>query len=143
ASGTQSFQTVIDTTPPVIKDMKSEVSIITDPNGDSKAQVIISWSTDEPATGQIKYAMGVASADDYPLSTQEDTNLTTSHVVIISNLQPSATYHMRLISKDSSGNIAVSDDYSVLTLNQEKSLLQYIIQILEERFSWLKGLGLF
>lgn len=137
------FTTIIDTTGPVIRDMKSETSIITDSSGNSKAQAIVSWSTDEPSTAQVKYAQGVVAGNDYPLSTTEDTNLSTSHVVIISNLQPSATYHMKLVSKDTSGNISVSDDYTVLTLNQDKSLLQYIIQILEERFSWLKGFGLF
>ena len=140
-SGSQSFQTIIDTTPPKIKDMKSEVSIVTDQDGNSKAQVIVSWSTDEPATGQVKYALGVAAADDYPLSTVEDKNLTTSHIVIIANLSTSATYHMKLISKDSSNNLAVSDDYSVITLNQQKTLLEYIVQILQNRFSWLSNLG--
>jgi hypothetical protein len=142
-SGIESFQTIIDSTPPVIKDMKSEVSIITAADGASKAQAVVSWSTDEPATSQIRYAMGVAIGSEYPLSTTEDTNLTTSHVMIISDLQPSATYHLKLLSKDSSNNLATSDDYTVLTLNQDKSLLQYIIQILEDRFSWLKGFGLF
>jgi hypothetical protein len=142
-SASLSFQTIVDTTAPAIKDMKSEVSILTDESGSSKAQAIISWSTDEPATSQVKYALGVAAGSDYPLSTTEDTNLTTSHIVIISNLQPSSTYHMKLVSKDSSGNIAASDDYTVLTLNQEKSLLQYIVQILEDRFAWLRTLGLF
>jgi hypothetical protein len=142
-SDSQSFSTIIDTTPPVIKDMKSEISIITDADGVSKAQAIVSWSTDEPATSQIRYAMGVAAGSEYPLSTTEDTNLTTSHVMIISELQPSATYHMKLLSKDASKNLASSDDYTVLTLNQDKSLLQYIVQILEDRFSWLKTFGLF
>jgi hypothetical protein len=123
--------------------MKSEISIITDADGVSKAQAIVSWSTDEPATSQIRYAMGVAAGSEYPLSTTEDTNLTTSHVMIISELQPSATYHMKLLSKDASKNLASSDDYTVLTLNQDKSLLQYIVQILEDRFSWLKTFGLF
>jgi hypothetical protein len=142
-SDLQSFSTIIDTTPPVIKDMKSEVSIITDPNGDSKAQAIISWSTDEPATSQVKYAMGVVANKEYPQATPEENNLTTSHVIIISNLQPSATYHLMLVSRDSSNNIGNSDDYTVLTLNQDKSLLQYIVQILEDRFSWMKSFGLF
>lgn len=142
-SENQTFQTIIDTTAPVIKDLKSETSIITDSNGESRAQAIISWSTDEPATSLIKYSQGVIAGDSYAFSTDEDKNLTTSHVVIISNLQPSSTYHMKIVSSDSSGNIGVSDDYTVLTLKQDTSLLQYIIQILEERFFWLKGLGLF
>lgn len=140
---TLTFSTVADTTPPEIKDLKSESSVVADSNGNSKAQAIISWSTDEPATSQIKYAMGVAAADNYPLSTQEDINLTTSHVVIISNLELSQTYHLRILSKDASGNLSTSDDYTVLTQNQNKSLVQYIVQILEERFFWLRKFGIF
>ncbi|MFA7254322.1 MAG: fibronectin type III domain-containing protein [Patescibacteria group bacterium] len=143
SSDSQTFKTIIDTLAPIIKDLKSETSIITDANGVSKAQAIISWSTDEPSTSQIKYSEGVVVGDSYPLSTQEDMNLTTSHIVILSNLQPSSTYHLKVVSKDSSNNIGVSDDYTVLTLNQQTSLLQYIVQILEERFSWVRGFGMF
>jgi hypothetical protein len=142
SSDIQSFQTIIDTIPPVISNMKSEVSVVTDPNGGTSAQAIVSWSTDEPATSQVKYAMGVVAVDDYPLSTQEEPGLTTSHVVIISNLQPSATYHMRLISKDSSANIGSSDDYTIITSSQQKTLLEYVVQILQNRFSWVSNLGI-
>lgn len=140
-SGEQSFTTIVDTTAPQIKDMKSETSIVTDANGESKAQAIISWSTDEPATSQVQYSLGMAQGDAYQYSTPEDANLSTSHVVVISNLLPAATYHMRIVSKDASTNIGVSDDYTVLTLKQETTLLQYIVQILEQRFFWMRGLG--
>lgn len=142
-SENMSFKTIVDTTAPVIRDLKSETSNVTDSNGESRAQVIVSWSTDEPASSQIKYSQGVVAGNSYAFSTQEDSNLTTSHVVIISNLQPSTTYHMMILSKDSSSNIGTSDDYSVITLTQDKSLVQYIIQILEDRFSWIRGFGLF
>ena len=142
-SGVLIFKTIVDSIPPVIKDLKSETSTITDANGNSKAQAIISWSTDEQASSQIRYSKGVVVGDEYPLSTSEDQNLTTSHVVIISNLEPSATYHMKVISKDSAANLAASDDYTVLMQKQDTSLVQYIIQILEERFSWLKQFGIF
>ncbi|MFA5927045.1 MAG: YCF48-related protein [Patescibacteria group bacterium] len=141
-SDTQTFTTIIDTTPPVIKDLKSETSIITDANGTSKAQAIVSWSTDEPATSQIQYSMGVASQGNYQLSTEENLTLSTSHIVVISNLMPSATYHMKVVAKDASSNIAASDDYTVLTLKQETTLIQYIVSILEERFFWIKGFGI-
>ena len=50
---------------------------------------------------------------------------------------------MKIVSKDASDNIGVSDDYTVLTQGQEKSLVQYILQILEERFAWVNGFKLF
>ena len=142
-SDIKSFKTIIDTTAPIIKDLKSETSIITDSDGSSKAQAIISWSTDEPATSQVKYAAGVTTDGNYTNSTPEEPTLTTSHIVIISNIKPSSTYHMKIVSKDASDNIGVSDDYTVLTQGQEKSLVQYILQILEERFAWINGFNLF
>ncbi|MFA5197387.1 MAG: fibronectin type III domain-containing protein [Patescibacteria group bacterium] len=142
-SDIKTFKTVIDTTAPTIKDLKSETSIITDSDGSSKAQAIISWSTDEPATSQVKYAAGVTTDGNYTNSTPEDPTLTTSHIVIITSIKPSSTYHMKIVSKDASNNIGVSDDYTVLTQGQEKSLVQYIIQILEQRFSWINGFKLF
>jgi len=138
-SETRTFKTIMDTVAPVIKDLKSETSIITDSNGDSKAQAIISWSTDEPATSQVKYAAGVTTDGNYTSSTPEEPALSTSHIVIISNIKPASTYHMKIISKDASANIGTSEDYTVLTQTQEKSLFQYIIQTLEKKFEWVNG----
>ena len=138
-SDARTFKTIMDTTAPVIKDLKSETSIITDSDGSSKAQAIISWSTDEPATSQVKYSAGVTTDGNYSSSTTEEPALTTSHIVIISNIKPSSTYHMKIVSKDASANIGTSDDYTVLTQGQDKSLIQYILQILEQRFKWVNG----
>jgi phosphodiesterase/alkaline phosphatase D-like protein len=142
-SDIQSFSTIVDTIPPQIQDLKSETSVVTDANGNSTAQIIVSWSTDESATSQVKYAMGSVSNNDYPSSTAYDKNLTTSHVVIIPGLQPSATYHLMIVTADSSNNVATSGDYTVLTQQQNTSLVQYIVQVLQERFSFLKSFGLF
>ena len=142
-SETRTFKTIMDTVAPVIKDLKSETSIITDSNGDSKAQAIISWSTDEPATSQVKYAAGVTTDGNYTSSTPEEPALSTSHIVIISNIKPASTYHMKIISKDASANIGTSEDYTVLTQTQEKSLFQYIIQTLEKKFEWVNGFKIF
>ncbi len=122
---------------PQIKEIKSEVSIVSSENGESKAQAIVSWSTDEPSTSQLSYAKGSA-VNVYNNNTEESKELTTSHILIISNLDTSSTYHMKVVSKDSSGNIGTSDDYTVITLNQEQSLTQYIIQVLSSKFSWVQ-----
>ena len=92
----------------------------------------------EPSTGQVLYNLGVGAVDSYSASTDEDKNLTQSHVVIISNLQSAATYHLKIISKDASNNQGVSDDYTILTLNQEETLLQYVVRTLQGKFNWLQ-----
>jgi hypothetical protein len=142
-SDVASFSTTIDVSPPEISDLRSETSILSDETGQSRVQAIISWTTNEPATSQVKYNEGIAAQSSYSQSTQEDQSLTTSHVVIISSLKPATTYHATVVSKDSSGNIGVSKDYSFLSEKPRQTILQFIIQIWEESFAWVKKIGLF
>ncbi len=48
-----------------------------------------------------------------------------------------SAYHFRIVSKDLVGNVAYSDDISLITPPKEKSLLQVIIKSLEDTFSWV------
>lgn len=132
------FATIIDTTPPKITDVKAETSLLGEEQGKAKVQAIISWTTDEPATAQIQYSLGVIEKGEYQESTKEDISLSQSHVSVLQNLLPSATYRFRVISKDASSNIASSDDYSILTVRKTKSLITTIVEVLEDTFSWVK-----
>ncbi|MBI4029791.1 fibronectin type III domain-containing protein, partial [Candidatus Berkelbacteria bacterium] len=138
ASGYLTFTTIIDTTPPKISDVKSETSLLGEEQGKVKVQAIISWVTDEPATAQVQYSLGVTGKDEYQQSNKEDISLSLSHIMVLQELLPSATYHFRAISKDSSGNITSSSDYSILTTRKSKSLLTTIVEVLEDTFSWVK-----
>ena len=143
ASDQATFTTTADVTAPKIDNLKNQMSVITSESGDAKVQAIITWMTDEPATTMLKYSEGIAISGNYANSTQEDSALVTSHVVILNNLKPSTTYHMQTISKDGSGNIAISKDYVVLTKRQDKSLLQTVVAQLQQSFGWVNKIKLF
>lgn len=134
-SGTQSFQTPLDTRPPVISDVTVETSNV-GLGKEDKAQIAVSWTTDEGATSQVEYSEGL-SGDQYAKQTVEDKGLNTDHLVIISNLTPSIPYHLRVISADKGNNVAKSDDTIAITSAVQKSILQLILQMLRNIFGWM------
>ena len=71
----------------------------------------IVWNTDEPADGQVEY--GTTSA--YGMSTTIDTALATSHSRPLVGLSPGTLYHYRVKSRDGSGNLAISPDFTFIT----------------------------
>jgi len=85
-----------DITPPVI----SEVDV----SDRSESTATISWVTDEPATGRVEYG----TTDAYGLTTPSDEELTTSHNITLTGLEPDITYYFRVKSEDASGNEATS-----------------------------------
>lgn len=138
-SDNEKIKTDFDTRPPEISEVIAETSI----KGygvDAKSQMVISWYTDEPATSQVEYAKGV-SGDTFSLATKEDAALTTSHVVVVSDLDPSSAYYFRVISRDDSKNEAKSETNSVLTEQAQSSVLDIVIQSFMVTLGWLFGGG--
>ena len=86
-----------DETPPVI-------SLIIATPVDSEMVTII-WTTDELSSSQVEYG----TTTDYGSTSTLD-ELKVSHFITLTGLTPSTTYHFRVISKDASGNEAISDD---------------------------------
>jgi len=105
-------------------------------NDPSKRGVIITWITDKEATAQLEYGSGVTPGK-YDQKSPADPNFTTSHTIIISDLEPGTTYHFRLVSKDRRGNEGRSQDFTMLTQEKEESIFQLILKTLEETFSWV------
>jgi hypothetical protein len=66
----------------------------------------ITWTTNEPATSQVEYGL----TEEYGSASALDTSLVTRHSVDLTNLKAGKTYHYRVMSKDDSGNQAVSVD---------------------------------
>ncbi len=64
----------------------------------------ITWATDETATSQVEYG----ETEDYGSETTENTKLSNSHSVTLTGLASSTTYYFKIISKDASGNEAIS-----------------------------------
>jgi hypothetical protein len=135
-----SFSTPIDKNGAKVNGIK--IDLLPMGESDETAQAIISWTTDKPTTTKIEYDEGVLGGK-YSKSSIEDNSLNTSHTVIVKELNPSATYHFKIAGKDKRGNATTSTDYTFVTPNKEKSVLQLILKSLEETFSWVKNVGSF
>src|SRR3972149_7046251 len=93
-----------DTTAPVLSNITT--------GSITSAGAVITWTTDEQSTSQIEYG----TTTSYGSSTTIDNTLVTSHSVTISGLSSWTTYHFRVKSQDSAGNLAVSSDLTFTTL---------------------------
>jgi hypothetical protein len=137
-SDLQRFTTATDTRPPAIINLKvigGTVPPVGFAAGDIRAQLIVSWDTDEPATSQVEFGQGTGTA--YSDKSQEDGNLKTNHTVILSNLTPSQVYHLRAVSKDAAGNQTNSVDIVTIAPKATRSALNLVISNLQEAFSFL------
>lgn len=138
SSDIQRVTTAIDTRPPQVVDLKIEganTPISTSTSQDQLAQLVVTWTTDEPSTSQVEFGEGTGTS--YSQKTQEDSNLTTNHLVIISGLTPSKVYHMRAISKDKAANEGKSVDTVSITPKATENALNLVIQNLQEVFGFL------
>lgn len=129
-------KTAVDFRPPEIANMIVESTIV-GVGDEARAQVIVSWDTDEPSTTQIEYAQGTGAS--YNQTTQEDSSLTTNHTVTIPGLSPARIYHLRAVSKDKAGNVAQSPDTVTITPKSTKDALNLVIDNLSKTFGFLKG----
>lgn len=88
-----------DTDPPIISNVKCL------PGSNS---AVITWNTNEPATSQVMYG----TTTGYGNETTFDPVLVKEHMVSISGLEPSTTYHFSVQSQDGVGNLATSGDFT-------------------------------
>jgi hypothetical protein len=105
--------TVVDTTKPVI-------TFPGDPTVSVKS-ASISWHTDEFASTQVEYGTSNTYGTLKPDPSADDPTGGQSlgvidHSVLLSDLQPTTTYHYRVKSKDKAGNEAISDDRTFTTI---------------------------
>ncbi|MEI7579825.1 MAG: fibronectin type III domain-containing protein, partial [bacterium] len=130
--------TATDSRAPYISAMTIEGSNTTQMSGvspNTSSQLIVSWTTDEPSTSQVEFGEG--SGITYNQLTQEDTDLSYNHVVIVSGLTPSKVYHVRSISKDAAGNVSKSIDTLTITPKATDNAFDMVITILRESFGFL------
>lgn len=92
-----------DTTPPVISAVSS--------SGATTSGATIRWSTNESSDSQVEYG----TSTSYGSTSGLDTQLVTTHAVNLSGLSAGTTYHYRVKSRDASGNLAVSPDFTFST----------------------------
>lgn len=131
-SDTQTFRTALDTRPPTVSDITIEASI-RGTGSEARGQVIVSWKTDEPATSQVAYAEG-SSAAIFNNRTSEDTQLTTEHIVVISNLPTSKVYSIQPVSFDKARNIGVGEPQPSIIGRASESVLTIILNALQRVF---------
>lgn len=134
------FSTAEDDLPPEISHIKADSTVFLDQ--DNKSQTIISWATNEPSTSQIFYQEGVQGRDvELSSQTEVNTNYTKEHVMVISKFKPGVVYSFRVESVDSGGNVSRSNVHTFMTAKKKESIIQVIMRILEETFSWVKKLS--
>ncbi|MEI6462086.1 MAG: LamG-like jellyroll fold domain-containing protein [bacterium] len=129
------FTTASDTRPPVITDMLVEsVAENTANSSTGKAQIIVSWNTDEPATSAVEFGEGYS--DTYPSKSITDFNLTSNHMVVISNLEPSKVYHFRAVSKDKAENTGISSNTVAITTKASTDATNLLLDSLRNLFNF-------
>jgi hypothetical protein len=92
-----------DDQPPVISDVVSK--------NITSSRATITWSTDEAADSQVEYGISISYGSMSPLYP----TLTQDHSVSLSGLRANSTYHYRVRSRDTAGNLAISGDYTFTT----------------------------
>jgi peroxiredoxin len=70
----------------------------------------ITWSTNQPARGQLEYGTTTSYGNSTPLSGE-----LTSHKAVLSGLSPNTTYHYRIKVQDAAGREVVSEDRTFKT----------------------------
>lgn len=131
-SDEQTFHTELDTRPPEI----SAVAVETDlrgTGGEARGQLIISWQTDEPAMSQVEYGDGSVGGA-FTSRTAEQSEMTTEHLVIVSDLPPSKVYHFRPLSRDKASNAGIGTDTAAIIGRPSESVLDIILTSLERIF---------
>jgi hypothetical protein len=104
ASSDQTFATAAPpTTAPVISNVSS--------GSITSTGATISWTTDETADTQVEYG----TTTNYGTSTTLNSAKTMSHSQVLAGLTPSTLFHYRVQSKNASGNLSISADYSFIT----------------------------
>ncbi|MEK6287230.1 MAG: fibronectin type III domain-containing protein [Acidobacteriota bacterium] len=92
-----------DTTPPVISGVAA--------SGITTNSATITWSTNEASDTQVEFG----TTTGYGKSTAVNASLGTSHTALLTGLSANTSYHYRVKSKDASGNLAASGDFTFAT----------------------------
>ena len=75
------------------------------------SSAVVRWTSSEPTIGTVQCAVG---SGDFTLETS-DTNLDTSHAVVVSNLNSKTQYRVRVLASDEAGNEAQSQEAAFST----------------------------
>ena len=125
------FTTTKDENPPKIDMVKTDTAL----TQNDKVQAIISWSTDELATGKIVYKEGKAGEEK---TFNVNDSPTFSHIGVVTSFKPGTVYYFKVKSTDIANNEATSTDFAVLTPKKRQNIIQIIIGNFTDIFGWAK-----
>jgi hypothetical protein len=129
------YVTGADTRPPQVRNLIFETPI-SGTGANATAQIIVSWETDEPAVGQI--AWGEGSGSEYSSESEKEEAPSTKHVIVLRDLRPTTSYHLKVVSTDRVGNASESEDTVVVTPSAQQAAFDIIIKNLEDVFGFLR-----
>jgi hypothetical protein len=123
----QHWRSQVDTRAPKVHNVSVDVASM-GIWGNSKAQIIVSWQTDEPASSQLQYR---PTSSDKFITTTLDPEPKTNHVVVVSNLELAQIYRIKPVSRDMNGNVAHGQEVTAVTPDSQNTLLDLIIKTLQ------------
>ncbi len=125
------WRSSIDTRPPTVDKLNVSASTVTTRKG-QEGQLIVTWSTDEPATTQVRY--GLNGENDLDMATPLDAEPRTEHLVIISRLELSSVYALSVMSKDIDGNTTYGAKTVVVTPDRDEGIFLNTLRLLHHVF---------
>lgn len=114
SSGSGQEYPFADTSPPAISAVASSTTSTT---------ATIAWTTDEVATSTVNYGTTTSYG-----SASSSGAFVTSHSITLTGLTATTSYHFKISSADSTGNLATSSDYTLTTASASSlttSLISY------------------
>lgn len=128
------YVTGADTKPPSVENLVIETPIVGE-GVESKAEIVLSFTTDEPAFSQVLWGAGTGS--EYPQATQTSSEATTDHMIVLRDLDPTSTYHLKIKTTDQTGNTSETEDTVVVTPTAQAAAFELILKNLEGIFGFL------
>lgn len=133
-SDKQVFKTALDTRSPAISEIVIEPSI-RGTGSEARGQIVVSWHTDEPSTSQVAYAEG-SNTKVFNTRTAEDAQLTTEHLVIVSDLPTSRVYSISPQSRDKANNLTSAEPQAAIIGRASESVLNIVLSTLQKVFGF-------
>ena len=119
-----------DNAPLSIENIHSE-SFLTGKQG-NEVNLVVSWSTNKEAMSEIDYSKNGGAS---PKTARED-SYGFSHSVVLSGLEPGASYVYQIKCTDRWGNQVSSDNFGIYTASQPVSVFDLISNAVGQIFGW-------
>lgn len=131
SSPLQRWTSSLDTRAPKISDAAFTATTINS-GQQKKAQVIVSWKTDEPSTSQVLYGNG--NDKELTQKSQLRTEPTTNHVLILSNLNLTDIYKLQIVTRDLDGNTTYGVTTTIVTPDKDVSIFDNVLDLMLRLF---------